>query len=163
MTVLCGLISWFYVLLSFDIHFRLVFRKTSKLPPGPVGLPVAGSLFQFGHMLNESLARLSNQYGPLMTVRLGLTTMVVLSSAEMVEELLQKHDQDFAAGPRWMQPTRVCNNELFTPKNLEAVRGLQEEKGRSVDIGHGVFSTALNFISNTLFLENVVDLESEFA
>ncbi|KAF3787773.1 hypothetical protein EJ110_NYTH22457 [Nymphaea thermarum] len=56
------------MLLSFGFLFGLVSKKTSKLPPTTVGLPVVGSLFQLGHMPNESLARLSKRCGPLMTM-----------------------------------------------------------------------------------------------
>ncbi|KAF3779752.1 Geraniol 8-hydroxylase [Nymphaea thermarum] len=199
MTVPCGLVSWFWILSSFAILFCLVFKKSSKLPPGPVGLPVVGSLFQLGNMPNESLARLSKRYGPLMRLRLGLTTMVVVSSAEMAEEVLQKRDQDFAGRtimdaanvfchpestitlnqncPRWRELRRICKNELFAPKKLDAMRGLREEKvrallkhihtasttGRRVNIGQCIFTMALNLISTTVFSEDVVDVESDSA
>ncbi|KAF3787776.1 hypothetical protein EJ110_NYTH22462 [Nymphaea thermarum] len=186
---LCDLVRC--VLLSFVILYNLISWKTSKLPPGPVGLPVVGSPFhspfQLGDMPNESLAQLSKRFGPLMSLRLGLKITVV----EMAEGVLQKHDQDFVknhrerkgnriktqiltwfgikvyvhekqrklcflaltdfAGrtimdavntcgspdlpiimnqncPRWRELRRVCNNELFAPKKLEAMRGLREEK-----------------------------------
>ncbi|XP_031499024.1 geraniol 8-hydroxylase-like isoform X1 [Nymphaea colorata] len=197
MAALCDLVPYVCILLSFVIFYNLISWKTSKLPPGPVGLPVVGSLFQVGDMPNESLAKLSKRYGPLMSLRLGLATTVVVSSAEMAEEVLQKHDQDFAGRttldalnvcdypessiimnqncPRWREIRRVCNNELFAPKKLEAMRGLREEKvrvllkhihtasvaGRPVNIGQCVFKMALNLMSSTVFSEDVVDLESE--
>ncbi|KAF3779753.1 Steroid 17-alpha-hydroxylase/17-20 lyase [Nymphaea thermarum] len=195
MAALCDLVPCVCIFLSFVIFYNLISWKTSKLPPGPVGLPVVGSLFQIGDMPNESLAKLSKQYGPLMSLRLGLTTTVVVSSAEMAEEVLQKHDQDFA-GRTVMDAVnvcdypessiimnqncrreirRVCNNELFVPKKLEAMRGCREEKvrvllkhihtasvaGHPVNIGQCVFKMALNLMSSTVFSEDVVDLESE--
>ncbi|KAF3787775.1 Geraniol 8-hydroxylase [Nymphaea thermarum] len=174
-------------------------QKTSNLPPGPVGLPVVGSLFQLGGKPYESLARLSKQYGPLMTLRLGLKTTVVVSSAGMAEEVLLKHDRDLAGRtgldatkifnyaessitmnqncPRWRELRRLCNNELFLPKRLDAMRGHREEKvqallkhiqtasaaGRPVNIGKCTFTTSLNLLSRTVFSEDVVDVESESA
>ncbi|KAF3787771.1 Geraniol 8-hydroxylase [Nymphaea thermarum] len=200
MAALCDLVvPCFCILLSFVTFYTLISRKTSNLPSGPVGLPVVGTLLQLGAKPYESLARLSMQYGPLMTLRLGQKTTVVVSSAGMAEEVLLKHDRDLAGRtgldatkvfnyaessitmnqncPRWRELRRLCNNEMFLPKRLDAVRGLREEKvqallkhiqtasavGRPVDIGKCTFSTALNLVSRTVFSEDVVDVESESA
>ncbi|CAN6466442.1 unnamed protein product [Victoria cruziana] len=168
--------------------FLIISRKTSKLPPGPVGFPVVGSLFQLGNMPNESLARLSKLYGPLMALRLGFRTTVVVSSPEMARETLHTHDQDFSGRPLmdasnnhstisntpW-QLRRICSSKLFAPKRLDALRAMREQNvraliqhiraavaaGRLVDIGDRAFGTVLNMISNTLFSHDVVDLGSE--
>lgn len=39
-----------------------------KLPPGPIPLPIVGSLFKLGNKPHESLAELAKTYGLLMTV-----------------------------------------------------------------------------------------------
>ncbi|XP_031505473.1 geraniol 8-hydroxylase-like [Nymphaea colorata] len=177
--------------------FHLVSRKTSNLPPGPVSWPLVGSLLQLRGLPNEALARLSKQYGPLMTVWLGCKATVVVSSAEMAEEVMhrQKHvlsgrvSPDVATalgydqhsfvlsqvGPRWRELRRMSNSELFTPRRLDGLKGLREEKvrtllqhvreasthGRAVDIHECVFATSLNLIACTLFSQDMVDLGSE--
>ncbi|XP_031497969.1 geraniol 8-hydroxylase-like, partial [Nymphaea colorata] len=131
--------------------FLLFPRKTNRrLPPGPVGLPFLGSLLELGNKVNESLYSLSKIYGPLMTIRLGMKTVIVVSSAKMAEEVLHKHDRAFSgrsvaeaakaldhykhsmpwlpAGPRWRELRRACNTEVFASKRLDALRGLREKK-----------------------------------
>ncbi|XP_031497967.1 geraniol 8-hydroxylase-like [Nymphaea colorata] len=150
-------------------------------------------------MPNESLTRLSQLHGPLMALQLGFITTVVVSSAEMAEQVLHKHDQAFAGrtvrdvvtvfdyhhhslvfsqnGTRWRELRRICNMELFTPKRLDILAGVRQEKvqallrhvhkacaaGHSVDIGLCAFGTTLNLVANTIFSKDVVDLESESA
>ncbi|XP_031505929.1 geraniol 8-hydroxylase [Nymphaea colorata] len=118
--------------------------------------------------------------------------------AEM-QQVLHKHDQAFAGrtvrdvvtvfdyhhhslvfsqnGTRWRELRRICNMELFTPKRLDILAGVRQEKvqallrhvhkacaaGHSVDIGLCAFGTTLNLVANTIFSKDVVDLESESA
>ncbi|KAK6942390.1 Cytochrome P450 [Dillenia turbinata] len=89
---MCTLIAIHY-LLRYTVN-PLLHRK-AKLPPGPIGLPFFGSLF---HVFKQgqphkTLANLAQEYGPLMTVRLGRTITVVAASPEMAKEILQKHDE----------------------------------------------------------------------
>ncbi|XP_031484900.1 cytochrome P450 76T24-like [Nymphaea colorata] len=199
MADLLNLFLWFVTFLACIYSFRLFSVKSSKLPPGPVGLPILGSLFQMGTKPHESLAELARVYGPLMTLRLGFKTTVVVSSAEMAAEVLQKHDQAFAGrsvmdaaspldhskwslglgqnGPRWREMRRICNSELFTPRRLDSLRGLREQKvqelllhvreacrgGQAVNIGECAVVTTLNSISNTLFSQDTIGLGSESA
>ncbi|XP_031505470.1 ferruginol synthase-like [Nymphaea colorata] len=150
-------------------------------------------------MPHEEFARLSKQYGPLMTVWLGSRATVVVSSAEMAEEVLHRQNQVFSGrivadvataldydlhslafsqvGPRWQALRRMSNSELFTPRRLDALKELREEKvrvllqhvreasadGRAIDISEYAFGTTLNLMSSTLFSQDLVDLDSESA
>ncbi|KAI3913333.1 hypothetical protein MKX01_009538 [Papaver californicum] len=69
----------------------------TSLPPGPVPLPIIGNLLQLGRKPHESLTQLAKVYGPLMSLKLGSVTTVVVSSPAMAKEILQKHDQSFAS------------------------------------------------------------------
>ncbi|KAH0662442.1 hypothetical protein KY284_027373 [Solanum tuberosum] len=71
--------------------------KSKKLPPGPTGLPIIGSLLKLGTKPNQSLAELAKKHGPLMTLQLGSLTTIVVSSAEVAKEILHKHDETFSA------------------------------------------------------------------
>ncbi|KAF3780005.1 Costunolide synthase [Nymphaea thermarum] len=172
------------ILLLCFFGFLLFPRKTNRrLPPGPVGLPFLGSLLQLGDKVNESLYSLSKRYGPLMAIRLGMKTVVVVSSANMAEEVLHKHDRAFSgrsvgeaakaldhykysvvwlpAGPTWRELRRACNTDrpqaarrLARPTREEA-----SADGCAVDIGLCAFVTALNIVSNTFFSKDVANLE----
>ncbi|KAF3773339.1 Geraniol 8-hydroxylase [Nymphaea thermarum] len=198
-SLIVDLIFWLSIVLSSTYLLHLIARKTRNLPPGPVGLPVVGSLLQLSGMPHEAFARLSKQYGPLMTVWLGSRATVVVSSAEMAEEVLHRQNQVFSGrivpdvataleydlhsfglsqvGPRWQALRRMSNSELFTPRRLDALKELREEKvrvllqhvreacadGRAIDISEYAFATTLNLVSSTLFSEDLVDLDSESA
>ncbi|XP_057462489.1 cytochrome P450 76T24-like [Actinidia eriantha] len=146
----------FYSLLSLSLSFllfiHLLLRATShkrKLPPGPKGLPVIGSLLTIGNRPHESLTKLAKVHGPLMTVQLGLITTVVASSTEMAREILQKNDQAFlgrpipdavtaerdyersiawiSGGPQWRKLRKLCNSQIFTTQRLDALQGLRHQ------------------------------------
>ncbi|CAN6456429.1 unnamed protein product [Victoria cruziana] len=191
-------IFWLCVLLSTTYLLHFLSRRTGNLPPGPVGLPVIGSLLQFGGGLpHEAFARLSRQYGPVMTVWMGFRPTVVVSSVDMAEEVMQRQGQVFSGrsvpdactaldhdkysialgqvGPKWQELRRFCNSELFTPRRLDALKGLREEKvrvllqhvrkactdGRAIDIGAFAFATTLNLTARTLFSQDLVGVGSE--
>ncbi|MGV7989105.1 cytochrome P450, partial [Mycobacterium kansasii] len=82
-------------------------------------------------------ANLSKTHGPLMTLHLGYLTTLVVSSAEMAREVLQKNDHTFSGrividaactlshhegsmvfgqlGPHWRTLRRICNTQMFNP------------------------------------------------
>ncbi|KAG9441570.1 hypothetical protein H6P81_017424 [Aristolochia fimbriata] len=121
-----------------------------KLPPGPIPAPVVGSLFKLGDQPHRSLAKLAATYGPLMSLRLGQVTTVVVSSAAMAKEVLQKHDQSLAGrtvvdavrvlghdgasmvwkepGQRWRRLRTLCNTSIFSSQRLDAGEGLRRRK-----------------------------------
>ncbi|XP_077245708.1 geraniol 8-hydroxylase-like [Tasmannia lanceolata] len=147
------LVLWISLLYS-CIHVLLILaRKQSgkgKLPPGPVPLPIIGNLFKLGDKPNESLAELAKTYGPLMTLRLGCITTVVVSSANMAKEILQKNDKAFAgrtvldavraldynkASMVWQQPNScwrqlrtMSNTQIFTTQRLDSNKELRWKK-----------------------------------
>ncbi|ERN14983.1 hypothetical protein AMTR_s00032p00222110 [Amborella trichopoda] len=127
---------------------------TRKLPPGPKGLPLVGSLLEFGNRPHEALATLAKTHGPLMTLRLGLQTMVVVSSSDMAKEVYQKNDHALAGrfiplalkveshdqntlvwaqiGPQWRNFRRFCTTQLFTKQRLKSQEVLRHQKVRQM-------------------------------
>ncbi|XP_068089319.1 cytochrome P450 2K6-like [Hyperolius riggenbachi] len=74
--------------------------SSETFPPGPRGLPVIGNL----HMINlkrptETLMKLSKQYGPIFSLRMGSVKMVVLSGYDTVKSALVDHADEFAERP----------------------------------------------------------------
>ncbi|KAF3781545.1 Geraniol 8-hydroxylase [Nymphaea thermarum] len=145
---------WFFALVMCICAYFLFPRKPTNLPPGPMGLPIIGSLLDLGRKPNESLFELSRRYGPIMSLRLGSRTTIVVSTAMAAEEVLQKHDQAFAGrtvvdavrtpghvegslvwnqqGPKWRELRRICNMEMFASRRLDASRGRREQKMRAL-------------------------------
>ncbi|XVE57350.1 hypothetical protein DITRI_Ditri04bG0084100 [Diplodiscus trichospermus] len=133
-------------LLLFFLH-----RPSARgLPPGPVNLPIVGSLHRLGSHPNQSLFELAKIYGPLMTLRLGFVTTIIASSAETAKQILQTHEQTFsdrtvpdgvASQPnpewtlawalgdsRWRNRRRICNTQLFTVQRLNSLQHLRQQK-----------------------------------
>ncbi|GLJ32240.1 hypothetical protein SUGI_0648910 [Cryptomeria japonica] len=149
-------LSWYSVLLtacSFLLFFFLWRRQRRTwipLPPGPPAWPVVGNLFQLGKRPHQSLYDLSLKYGPLMTLRLGMKTTVVVSTPAMAKEVLKTHDHILAGrtviqtakslshhkssliwgeyGAHWRHLRRISTVQLFSPKRMEALEHLRRDE-----------------------------------
>ncbi|KAK4339114.1 hypothetical protein RND71_040576 [Anisodus tanguticus] len=128
--------------------------KSRKLPPGPTGLPIIGSLLKLGSKPNQSLAELAKIYGPLMTLKLGSLTTIVVSSADVAKEILHKHDETFsarvvpdavAAQPNpeatlawvngdhlWKKKRRFLSTQMFTNQRLDLLQELRHQKAEQL-------------------------------
>ncbi|PAA84374.1 hypothetical protein BOX15_Mlig023975g1 [Macrostomum lignano] len=73
--------------------------RSSQLPPGPLGLPLLGRLpwLDTDHF-NESEEAMRQKYGPIYSFRAGQRLMIVVSSYEMLKEMLK---DDMFSGRLW--------------------------------------------------------------
>ncbi|KAH9288787.1 hypothetical protein KI387_032904, partial [Taxus chinensis] len=69
--------------------------RRAKLPPGPRGLPILGSLPVLGSNPHQSLYTLSKRYGGLMYLKIGTTPAVIASSLEAATAILKTFDNNF--------------------------------------------------------------------
>ncbi|EES03767.1 hypothetical protein BDA96_03G353500 [Sorghum bicolor] len=121
-----------------------------KLPPGPRRRPVVGNLFDVRPVRCRCYQEWARRYGPIMTVWLGTTPTVVVSTSELAKEVLKTHDQHLADrcrdrsserfsrggqdliwadyGPHYIKVRKLCNLELFTQRRLEALRPIREDE-----------------------------------
>ncbi|XP_067412714.1 cytochrome P450 2F3-like [Emydura macquarii macquarii] len=73
-------------------------KNRGHLPPGPRPLPLLGNLLQLDTKdMAKSLLTLSECYGPIYTIYLGLQPCVVLCGYQAVQEALVKQAEEFSA------------------------------------------------------------------
>ncbi|KAK8603150.1 hypothetical protein V6N13_085343 [Hibiscus sabdariffa] len=89
-------------LCSFIYFFRTLTtnKNDRKLPPGPTPPPIIGNLYMLGKLPHQSLHRLAQRYGPIMSIKLGHVPTIVVSSPEAAELFLKVHDVVFANRPK---------------------------------------------------------------
>lgn len=97
-TLSCFLIA--LVLLLSTYFLRRVWRPQ---PPGPLALPIIGHLYLINSAktpIYRTLQTLSFKYGPIMSLRLGLRRVLLLSSASAVRECFSDNDVTFSNRPK---------------------------------------------------------------
>lgn len=97
-------LTWITIaILLFLFIIKIFLQKTNrKLPPGPTPFPIIGSLHLLGKHPHRQLQKLSQKYGPIMHLRLGLKHAVFISSPEAAELFLKTHDSVFSTDPIWL-------------------------------------------------------------
>ncbi|KAM3922872.1 cytochrome P450 2A13-like [Leptodactylus fuscus] len=77
--------------LTWRIH-----KTRLSLPPGPIPLPFLGNFFQGSLLLYESYIKLRKKYGPVFTVWLGNSPVVVLCGYSVVKDALVNFSHRFS-------------------------------------------------------------------
>eukprot|EP01018_Ginkgo_biloba_P031421 Gb_10101 [translate_table: standard] len=144
-------ITWAVLYVGF--RYVLNSRKRRKLPPGPSGWPLVGSLPFLGRMPHVTLYNLAKKHGPILYLKLGTSAMVVASSPETAKAFLKTLDLNFSNrpgnagatylaydsqdmvwapyGPRWKMLRKVCNLHLLGGKALDDWQPVRE-----AEMGH---------------------------
>ncbi|KAH6760682.1 hypothetical protein C2S52_008663 [Perilla frutescens var. hirtella] len=117
--------------------------KHANLPPSPPKLPVIGHLHHLvGGLPHQALTRVCQKYGPVLHLRLGEVSAVVISSREAAREVLKAQDPDCADRPdsigtkimwygyaglaftpygeHWRQMRKICILELLSARNVKS-------------------------------------------
>ncbi|CAI9099864.1 OLC1v1036746C1 [Oldenlandia corymbosa var. corymbosa] len=127
-------------------------NPTKNLPPSPPRIPIVGNLHQVARLSipQRGLRALAQIYGPVMRLRLGRREAIVISSAEVAEQILRTNDLIFADriqpsfvgrllydfkdigfsryGEYWRQMRLVTVSRLLTTKMVQSFRSLREEE-----------------------------------
>ncbi|KAJ0692465.1 putative geraniol 8-hydroxylase [Helianthus annuus] len=141
------LLSYILIRATFSV---LGVGRTRNLPPGPTRRPIIGNLHLLGDQPHESLAKLAQIHGPIMSLKLGHITTVVISSRTAAKQVLQKQDIAFSARhapdavhacnhaghsvawlpvcTEWRTLRRILNSNIFSNKSLEANQHLRSQK-----------------------------------
>ncbi|CAL4994525.1 unnamed protein product [Urochloa decumbens] len=151
--VLLATVSVFVLLLVLSkLKYLLITKPKLNLPPGPWTLPVIGSLHHLvtSPNLYRATSRLSLKHGPLISLRLGEVSVVVVSSPEAAQEVMKTKDITFADrfsnatiaaftfngnniafapyGERWRQLRKICMVELLSAARVLSFRRIREEE-----------------------------------
>nr|AGK82831.1 cytochrome P450-2 [Solanum habrochaites] len=147
---------------SFIFTFFLIFlplllvivkkhNNSKNLPPGPWKLPIIGNLHQLGISRPYiTLKELSKKHGPLMHLKLGERSTIVISSYKILKELMKTSDTilshrpellvskimaynggDIAFAPYgdyWKQMRKICTLEILTTKRIHSNYPIMEEE-----------------------------------
>ncbi|PKI49552.1 hypothetical protein CRG98_030045 [Punica granatum] len=140
----------FLFLICFHLLLRCTRLSGRSLPPGPRPLPLLGNILELGTKPHLALTELARKHGPIMTLKLGSVTAVVVSSREAAKEIFQKNDHvlcgrmipdAFRAGDhhkhsvvwlpasaKWKGLRRACSMQMFSRQKLERTETLRRRK-----------------------------------
>ncbi|XVE56695.1 hypothetical protein DITRI_Ditri04bG0031300 [Diplodiscus trichospermus] len=138
------------LLLSLLIWLKLARRKKLNLPPSPPKLPIIGNIHQLGRLPHRSLRDLSRKYGSLLLLHLGHNPTLVVSSTEIVREIVKNHDIVFSNRPSttaakilfyeccdfgfapygeyWRQVRKISALELFSHRRVHSFQFVRDEE-----------------------------------
>ncbi|KAK2664719.1 hypothetical protein Ddye_003293 [Dipteronia dyeriana] len=148
--ILLFLSTWIFILALRSVIARGRKATSGELPPGPTPFPIIGNLLELGDKPHKSLANISKIYGPIMRIKLGQVTTIVIASATVAKEILQNHDLSFCnrtipdalmakhhdefsmawlpVSTAWRNLRKISNSHIFTTKKLDANQSLRREK-----------------------------------
>ncbi|WCJ37123.1 cytochrome P450 family 71 subfamily B polypeptide 23 [Euphorbia peplus] len=126
-------------------------QKSPKLPPGPWSIPLLGSMHHLlGYIPHQRMRDLSKIHGPIMHLKFGETSNIIISSPEIAKHIYKTHDINFsqrplmlsaqgisydykditfaAYGDYWRQLRKISTMELLTLKRVRSFRTIREEE-----------------------------------
>ncbi|KAJ1398619.1 Cytochrome P450 [Sesbania bispinosa] len=135
-------------------------KNAKRLPPGPKGLPILGSLYKLGANPHRDLHKLSQKFGPIMYLRLGFVPTIVVSSPQAAELFLKTHDLVFASRPpheaakyiSWEQRNLSFGNMKYMDQDLD-------EKGFKSVMQEGMHLAATPNIGDYIPYIGALDLQ----
>ncbi|KAF2912892.1 hypothetical protein DAI22_10g047100 [Oryza sativa Japonica Group] len=118
-------------------------RQAVPRAPGVAG----GNLFDITLVRCRCFMEWAGKYGPIMTVWLGTSPTIVVSTSELAREVFKNQLADRPRnhsaerlsrggtdliwadyGPHYVKVRKLCNLELFAPRRMEALRPISEDE-----------------------------------
>jgi cytochrome P450 len=72
--------------------------RPAAWPPGPRGIPLLGSLFEFHRQPAEFLLKSARRYGDIVHYRLALTDVFLIVHPDLIKDVLVTHQHQFLKG-----------------------------------------------------------------
>jgi cytochrome P450 family 77 subfamily A len=117
LSIITSLVAAFLTVLLVQIlRYNLRYRGL-RLPPAPPGWPIVGNFFQIafsGKHFYHYIRDLHKEYGPILTLRMGIKTLIVISSSELAYEALIEKGQQFANRPAESYIRNIFSSNKFT-------------------------------------------------
>ncbi|KAF8960907.1 cytochrome P450 [Flammula alnicola] len=106
-------------LLYYLLRWYRCLRKS--MPPGPLGLPLVGNRHQLPAMKPWiKFAEWNKQYGPVTSIFLGSTPVIILGTAQPAWDLLEKRSDIYSSRPRFVVAGEILSDNkrgLMLPNN----------------------------------------------
>ncbi|KAF5194375.1 Cytochrome p450, partial [Thalictrum thalictroides] len=142
------------VLLSLFLALAWLWSKNNSRPspPGPLGLPIIGTLHLLGDLPHQTMHKLSHKYGPIMKLQIGHVPVVVVSTTEAAELFLKTNDKIILSkpiaqaskylsygskgiisaeyGPYWRNIRKICIVHLLSVSKVDSFRPTRKEELR---------------------------------
>ncbi|KAL5753669.1 hypothetical protein ACOSP7_021889 [Xanthoceras sorbifolium] len=149
-TTLAVLVLLFFLIIQAIFLLKNRDAETKRLPPGPRGFPIFGSLHLLGKYPHRDLHKLAQKYGSIMFMRLGLKPTIVVSSPQAAELFLRTHDLVFASRPPlqafklvlygqkdmvmapygsyWRTVRKMCTLQLLSNHKISSFKSMRKEE-----------------------------------
>ncbi|XP_022857347.1 premnaspirodiene oxygenase-like [Olea europaea var. sylvestris] len=125
--------------------------ERKKLPPSPKQLPIIGHLHLISLLPHRDFKELAKKHGPIMHLKLGETSAIVISSPEIAKEVLETQDPTFAErlgtmsseivwynhtdiafspyNDYWRQMRKICMLEFLSSKQVRSFASIRTDEG----------------------------------
>ncbi|NXK97818.1 CP1A5 protein, partial [Formicarius rufipectus] len=135
--------------------------KGLKSPPGPWGYPILGNVLELRKDTHLGLTKLSQKYGDVMEVKIGMRRVLVLSGLETIKQALVKQGEDFMGRPdlysfRYVADGQSLSFSTESGEVFKARRKLAQNALKTFSIAPSPTS------SSTCLLEEHVSKEAEY-
>ncbi|GMN66141.1 hypothetical protein TIFTF001_035207 [Ficus carica] len=142
----------FVLLLLLSLFFLFIQNKSShqklNLPPTPPRLPIIRNLHQLGKFPHRSLRALSEKYGPLMLLKLGQVPTLVISSPDLVAEIVNTQDVVFSNRPKTTATEFVREEEA--EELVKRVRKANIDDETTINLSQMLIEASNNIVSRCI-------------
>nr|XP_002126188.1 cytochrome P450 2C31-like [Ciona intestinalis] len=115
-----GLYTWTSVAVIAVSLFYIWWRRPHNFPPGPRGLPLIGVLPFLGRFPGEVFKKWSLEYGPVMSIRMGRSDVVVVNTGDSFREAFVEQGANTSGRPPDIMFAQVTGDKGLVFKDYSA-------------------------------------------